>query len=235
MSHAEKMELAIKRANLGDAFLAQLGDIKKLIITMLAATGVLIAIASTGYGLVAEILAGLIAAYALGMGVRQLYYGIKDLVDFYNLAKYAVAEKELDLAGKKFADAIAKITIAKITILLSTLGVRSTGAKIKQRIAKAKSQVAKAGDSLYTFTKSAGKHYDEIIKHGPNAGQLARPYMRSPLTIKEIMATGKGVPDATAKGALNFNVPGTFRGSKGTWELVIDPKKNFIYHFNFVK
>ncbi len=56
-----------------------------------------------------------------------------------------------------------------------------------------------------------------------------------PLTIKEIMATGKGIPDATAKGALNFRVPGTFRGSQGTWELVVDPNKNLIYHFNFVK
>ncbi|WP_157445780.1 hypothetical protein [Chryseobacterium indologenes] len=58
--------------------------------------------------------------------------------------------------------------------------------------------------------------------------------MRSPLLIQEIIATGKGIPDATAKGALNFRVPGTFR-SNGTWELVVDTSKNLIYHFNFVK
>ncbi|MDQ0593694.1 RHS repeat-associated protein [Chryseobacterium ginsenosidimutans] len=65
--------------------------------------------------------------------------------------------------------------------------------------------------SLFTFTKSAGKHFTEIIKSGENASRLARPYMRSSLTIQEIIATGKGIPDATAKGALNFRVPGTFR------------------------
>lgn len=89
--------------------------------------------------------------------------------------------------------------------------------------------------SLFTFTKSAGKHITEFIKSGENAGRLARPYMRSSLTIQEIIATGKGIPDATAKGALNFRVPGTFRGSSGTWELVVDTNKNLIYHFNFVK
>jgi RHS repeat-associated protein len=87
----------------------------------------------------------------------------------------------------------------------------------------------------YTFTKSAAKHFDDIVtKNGWVNGGPARPYMNSPLTIKEIMATGKGIPDATAKGALNFKVPGTFRGSNGTWELVVDPVKNHIYHFNFV-
>jgi len=89
--------------------------------------------------------------------------------------------------------------------------------------------------SLFTFTKSAGKHFTEIIKSGENASRLARPYMRSSLIIQEIIATGKGIPDATAKGALNFRVPGTFRGSNGTWELVVDINKNLIYHFNFVK
>ncbi len=94
---------------------------------------------------------------------------------------------------------------------------------------------AKSSAKGFTYTKTAAKHFDDIVTKGANKGQLARPYMNSPLTIKEIMATGKGIPDATAKGALNFRVPGTFRGSQGTWELVVDPNKNLIYHFNFVK
>lgn len=73
-----------------------------------------------------------------------------------------------------------------------------------------------------------------MVKRGPNAGQLSRPYMNSPLTIKEIMSTGKGIPDATFKGGMNWRVPGTFRGSQGTWELGINPRTNIIYHFNFV-
>lgn len=87
----------------------------------------------------------------------------------------------------------------------------------------------------FTFTKSAAKHLTDQVKHGKNAGQLARPYMNSPLTIQEIMSTGKGVPDATFKGGRNWKVPGTFRGSEGIWELGINPKTKVIYHFNFTK
>lgn len=94
-------------------------------------------------------------------------------------------------------------------------------------------KIINAGKGIFNFTKTAGKHLNEVVKHGPNAGQLARPYMRSPLTIKAIMATGKGIPDATFKSGMNWRVPGTFRGSEGIWELGINPKTNVIYHFNF--
>lgn len=94
--------------------------------------------------------------------------------------------------------------------------------------------VATKGSQVFNYTKATIQLLEEVVKRGPNAGRLARPYMRSPLTVQEIMATGKGVPDASVKGALNFRAPGTFRGSQGTWELVIDPNKNKIYHFNFV-
>jgi len=86
----------------------------------------------------------------------------------------------------------------------------------------------------YTFTKSAEKHLTEIVTKGANKGQLARPYMNSPLTIQEIMSTGKGTLDATFKGGMNWKVPGTFRGSQGIYELGINPNTNVIYHFNFV-
>ncbi len=35
------------------------------------------------------------------------------------------------------------------------------------------------------------------------------------------------------RGGLNWKVPGTFRGSEGTFELGINPNTNVIYHFNF--
>ncbi|MDR1199327.1 MAG: hypothetical protein LBK94_10035 [Prevotellaceae bacterium] len=99
-----------------------------------------------------------------------------------------------------------------------------TGAKFLTR------QAVKEG---YTFTKTAARHLTDPVKHGKNAGQLARPYMNSPLTVKEIMSVGKGVPDVWFKGGMNYRVPGTFRGSQGIWELGINPNTNVIYHFNF--
>ena len=73
----------------------------------------------------------------------------------------------------------------------------------------------------YTFTKTAAKHLS------------SRPYMDSPSTITNIMKSGKGVPDATFKGGMNYKVPGTFNGSQGVWELGINPQTNTIYHFLF--
>jgi len=73
----------------------------------------------------------------------------------------------------------------------------------------------------YTFTKTA-------------AGHLAsRSYMNSPLLIREIMATGPGVADASFAGGMNWVVQGTFNGSKGIYQLGINPETKVIYHFLF--
>jgi len=66
-------------------------------------------------------------------------------------------------------------------------------------------------------------------------GELARPFVKSPLTAQEIQATGSGVPDPGGlPGALRYDVPGSFNGSSGTYELVVNPETNTVYHFNFV-
>ena len=87
----------------------------------------------------------------------------------------------------------------------------------------------------YTLTDTVAGHLDErITANTEYSGQLVRPYLGSPSTIDDIVATGAGVPDPGGlPNALRFDVPGTFRGSPGTWELVIDPATGMIYHFNF--
>ena len=83
------------------------------------------------------------------------------------------------------------------------------------------------------LTNTVANHATDVVRRGPFAGELARPFLNSNLTAREIMATGKGVPDPRGvAGALRWDVPGSFRGSQGTWELVV--KDNLILHFNFV-
>ncbi len=69
------------------------------------------------------------------------------------------------------------------------------------------------------------------------AGHAAsRPFMESRLLIQEIMESAE--PIADPQGALNtvrWDVPGTFNGSEGTWELVVNTADRIIYHFNFVR
>jgi hypothetical protein len=52
--------------------------------------------------------------------------------------------------------------------------------------------------------------------------------------LNKLMKSGKGMPDATFKGGMNYKVPGTYNGSKGIWELGINPETNTIYHFLFI-
>jgi hypothetical protein len=61
-----------------------------------------------------------------------------------------------------------------------------------------------------------------------------RPYLNSPLLVKEIESTGLGVPDPGGiPGALRYDVPGGFNKSEGIFQLVIHPETNTIYHFLF--
>ena len=73
-----------------------------------------------------------------------------------------------------------------------------------------------------------------MVKRGPYKGKLSRPYMKSSHTINEIRAAGKPIPDpGRIPGALKWEVDGTFRGSEGTWELVLHPETETIYNFLF--
>lgn len=86
----------------------------------------------------------------------------------------------------------------------------------------------------YTLTRTVSEHLNDVVRRGDFRGELSRPYLTSPLTIQEIIASGKPIPDPGGfPGALRWDVPGAFRDSEGTWELVIDPKTNRILHYNF--
>lgn len=74
------------------------------------------------------------------------------------------------------------------------------------------------------------------------AQAVTRPYQNSTLLIDEIIANGAVVPDSVVSGWVRYTAPGTMwnarwgaeaAASRGTYELVIDPKTKTIYHFLF--
>jgi hypothetical protein len=76
----------------------------------------------------------------------------------------------------------------------------------------------------YTLTRTVAGHLDDIVTKGPFRGEPARPFLESPNTIREILGAGNPIRDPGGiAGALRYDVPGAFRGSQGTWELVISP------------
>lgn len=73
----------------------------------------------------------------------------------------------------------------------------------------------------YTLTNTVAKNL------------ATRPFLNSPLLVEEIMATGPDVTDATFAGGMNWVVQGTMNGSKGIYELGVNPETKVIYHFLF--
>lgn len=112
--------------------------------------------------------------------------------------------------------------LAKVPMQIATLAKRPHSVEGVLKVGK------------FTYSNTTAKHFTELVKRGPNAGRLSRPYMKSALTIEEIMAARKPSPDPGGiSGGLRWDVPGSLRGSEGTWELVMHPETNIIYHFNF--
>ena len=65
-------------------------------------------------------------------------------------------------------------------------------------------------------------------------GRLDRPFGHSFLLMQEIMDSAAPGPDPRgALGSFFWLVPGSFRGSKGVWELLVDPKTMQVWHFQF--
>ncbi len=115
-------------------------------------------------------------------------------------------------------------------------GVGAAGQEIGWFLA----QTGSGGQSLPSpdelkLSDTVAKHLNDVVQHGQYKGELARPYLNSKLTIQQIMEAQDPIPDPGGiPGGLRWDVPGWFRDSYGTWELVIDPSTNTIVHFNFV-
>ncbi len=60
-----------------------------------------------------------------------------------------------------------------------------------------------------------------------------RPFIKSSLLIRSILEKGIPVGDASVKTAFKWVAEGTFNGSRGFYELVIDTANNRILHFLF--
>jgi hypothetical protein len=82
----------------------------------------------------------------------------------------------------------------------------------------------------WTLDPKVARHIGDISK----SGDLVRPYLNSPMTLREIMAAGKPIADPRGfPGAVRYDVPGAFRGSEGTWELVVQPESKTVLHWLF--
>jgi hypothetical protein len=109
----------------------------------------------------------------------------------------------------------------------------TSGGGGKERTASTKAQSAspdpvKIGE--WTLDPKVSRHLEDVSK----TGELVRPYLTSIQTLREIMAAGKPLADPRGyPGAVLYRVPGSFRGSQGTWELVLHPESKTVLHWLF--
>jgi len=88
------------------------------------------------------------------------------------------------------------------------------------------------------MTNTVQNHANDIVKQGPNKGLPSRPYVDgngTNMLLDEIMNASPPVKDPYLNNGLRWDVHGTFRGTTGNWEVVVDLDTNTIVHFNFVK
>ena len=62
-----------------------------------------------------------------------------------------------------------------------------------------------------------------------------RPYQDSKLLIHEIIESKPPIADSQGTSALYWEVEGSFNGSNGIYELLIDPESTTVWHFLFKK
>jgi RHS repeat-associated protein len=96
-------------------------------------------------------------------------------------------------------------------------------------ISLASKKLAENATQDLKFSQTVLNHLGDISK----AGKFARPYSDSVLLVNEIMNSGVPVPDAFLSNGLKWEVPGTFNGNEGIWELVVDKDTNTVVHLLF--
>jgi hypothetical protein len=126
MTHEQKMVRAIEAANLSPEIMEELGDIETLVASMVVVGGILLAIAATGYGAIAEAIAVGLLILGAAMSGAQIGAGINSMIDFYQKTRCdrARAPEDLEDAGRSFGDGIAKMGVGGLNLLLVMVGGR---------------------------------------------------------------------------------------------------------------
>lgn len=85
-------------------------------------------------------------------------------------------------------------------------------------------------DDVEEFNR-CGIDVDDLSFSETVSGHINRPYQESKLLIKEIINSDEPIPVPQGTNAWHWEVYGTFNGSEGVYELIIDPETNTVWYF----
>ena len=177
----------------------------------------------TGWFSIAEVsAANTIRDFLSGMEVQN---GSQLLQATLNGGTYEVGDLLFDIG----------ITVAVVAVPF-VAPIAFAGLAKLQRAVDAR-HLASAVDEL-RLTNTVATHLNEFTirtaADGSRYTTFDRPFINSPLLYEEIIKSRIPVPDPRGvQGALRWDVPGSYRGKEGTWELVIDKNTKTVLHFNF--
>ena len=154
----------------------------------------------------------------------------------------ATAETGIGIGVAAIGSAITLEGVAAITAGagITTAGINNfssdkakySEAKRNSGMGSAVGNSVKGADDIANAVKKIDlenlKWSDTVQKH-----LAERPYQDSKLLIQEIMNKGSPIFDPQGGSGLFWKVEGTYNGSKGTYELLIDPDTNTVWHFLF--
>ena len=133
LDYSEKIRRAIEYSNVIDEIIEEIGDINTLVAQMVIVSGILIGLATTGYGAAAEALGFVILAAGAAISGTQLLAGIIELAEFFTTVDDAKTEDDLKKCGKIFGDAVAKIGVDGLFFFLSMFGLKKASARLTTR------------------------------------------------------------------------------------------------------
>ena len=152
LSRAEKIRKAIEYSDVLGEILEEVGDINALVAQMAVVSGVLIALAVTGYGAVAEALGFVLLAVGAAFSGTDLIAGIIELAKFFAAVDDARSEDNLKSCGRLFGDAVAKIGVDGLFFVMSMFGLRKASARLTTKT---------VADSSLNAGKWKGKRIEE--------------------------------------------------------------------------
>lgn len=166
-------------------------------------------------------------------------YGVNEKKSNHGLEKFLLEAGSDVITGVQAAQTIAAIVFTPETgggsdaLDVVAIGAEN-GAKdaIKSEIEKMAEEDG-AAEVAESTAGSYGIDIDNLNWSKTVQNHLDRPYQDSKLLINEIIDSSAPVADVRGTGALSWTVTGTFNGSKGIHELIIDPKTNTVWHFVF--
>ncbi len=183
---------------------------------------------STGVFLSSLPLVGPISATAAGIGAAHLSQGnefeiIKQVLLFGAVGKVFEKLRKIPIINQPEGKVLAWVRnhIKQGEGVVqggNSIGNTTTTSLVPCKIAKAAQKIA---NGEYSITKTVAKNLPD------------RPYINSPGTIKNIIFSNQGTPDKYFQGGMNWKVLGEFNGSKGIYELGMNPETGVIYHFLF--